>query len=371
MAKKLLIIANLDSAFLTHRVPLAMAAMAGGYEVHFAAQMTEGETTIRALGIHVHPLPLVRGFRGFFKEAKAFASILQVIRQVRPEVVHAITIKPVLYGGLFTRLLGIPLVAAVPGLGYTFMRKGFKGFLIRTPLIWAYRLAIGHARAKVIVQNRDDEQFVLRHFGVAQERLHYIRGAGVALEDYPFVPEGDGRCQVTLASRLLRDKGVDEFIQAAENLAPRHPGTRFVLAGPLDPGNPTSLTEADMERVRERNVVDWVGYCRTIPQLLSDSHIVVLPSYREGLPKILIEAAACGRSVVTTDVPGCREAIIPGESGMLVPARDAKALETAIEALLLDRPRRQRMGLAGRALSEQSFDIRQVVAQHLLLYKQW
>ena len=369
MAKKLLIIANLDKAFLSHRLPLALAAMAEGYEVHFAAQMTDdGAEEVRSHGIHAYPLPLVRGFQGFFKEAKAIVSILGVIRKVRPHVVHAVTIKPVLYGGLFTRMLRIPVVAAIPGLGYTFMRKGLKGALIQVPLVWAYKLAIGHPKASVIVQNRDDENFVIKTFGVAKERLHYIRGSGVALEDYPFRPEPEGRCQVTLASRMLLDKGVGEFIQAAEILAPRFPSTRFVLAGPLDPGNPTSLTEADMERVRSRGVVTWIGNCEDVPQLMSDSHIVVLPSYREGLPKILIEAAASGRSVVTTDVPGCREAIIPGESGVLVPARDPEALAAAIADLLLDAPHRQRMGKTGRALSEAHFDIREVVAQHLLAY---
>ena len=197
-----------------------------------------------------------------------------------------------------------------------------------------------------------------------------IRGSGVDLARYAHVPLPGGVPVVLLAALLLADKGVLEFVQAARLLKQRGCNARFVLVGTVDSANPTSFTDAEVSAWVHDGVVEWWGHRADMPQVLAAAHLVVLPSYREGLPKVLIEAAACGRAVVTTDVPGCRDAIDPGVTGVLVPMRDAVALADAMDALVNDPVRCHVMGDAGRALAETAFDIRQVVAAHLYIYQE-
>jgi glycosyltransferase involved in cell wall biosynthesis len=232
-----------------------------------------------------------------------------------------------------------------------------------------YRLSVNHDRVRVVVQNPDDARWAEGHFGVSRERITLVRGSGVDLQAFARTPEPKDPVTVTMASRLLKDKGVREFIQAAASLRGQHPSVRFQLAGDSAPGNPSSLTEADLDQIRREGHVDLLGYRSDIPNLFSESHVVVLPSYREGLPKVLLEAAASGRSVVTTDVPGCRDAIAPG-TGFLVPPRDAPALARAIQVLVEDGVLRRQMGEAGRVLAEREFDIQRVVEAHLKIYEE-
>jgi glycosyltransferase involved in cell wall biosynthesis len=204
--------------------------------------------------------------------------------------------------------------------------------------------------------------------GLRDSQTVLISGAGVSLQECSYTPEPAGVVVVIMAARLLADKGVFEYVGAAELLRQKGVGARFCLAGDLDPGNPSTCSEDNLKSWRNGGAVELLGYHADIPRLFSSCHIVVLPSYREGMPKVLLEAAACGRAVVTTDVPGCRDAIEPNVTGLLVAPRDMAGLADAIERLILDGATRRLMGEAGRRKAEREFDIAQVVARHLQLY---
>ena len=282
---------------------------------------------------------------------------------------HLVTIKPVLLGGLIARLAGVPsVVSAVSGLGFVYVARGARAVLRRSLVGVLYRVALGHPNQKVIFQNVDDLHSLARVTHLPDTKVAMIRGSGVDLTTYIHLPLPGGVPVVILAARLLADKGVLEFVQAARLLKQRSCTARFVLIGTVDAANPSSFTKAEVSKWVAENLVEWWGYRSDMPHVLAGASLVVLPSYREGLPKILVEAAACGRAVVTTDVPGCRDAIKPGVTGVLVPVRNSLLLADAIGILLNNPDRCRAMGDAGRKLAEDAFDIRQVVAAHMQIY---
>ncbi|MBK5204242.1 MAG: glycosyltransferase family 4 protein [Polaromonas sp.] len=371
MSRTLMFVVNVDWFFLSHRLPIALGAQRQGYQVHIATGLTDKLDELQRHGLVVHPLALDRSSAGLGNAWRTMVELWRVFRAVRPDVVHLVTIKPVLLGGLVARLAGVPaVVAAVSGLGFVFMARGAKAAVRRWLVGGLYRVALGHRNLKVIFQNADDLRSLAKVVHLPAAKVAMIRGSGVDLARYAHVPLPGGVPVVLLAARLLADKGVLEFVQAARLLKQRGCNARFVLVGTVDSANPTSFTDAEVSAWVHDGVVEWWGHRADMPQVLAAAHLVVLPSYREGLPKVLIEAAACGRAVVTTDVPGCRDAIDPGVTGVLVPVRDAVALADALDALVNDPVRCQVMGDAGRALAETAFDIRQVVAAHLHIYQE-
>jgi glycosyltransferase involved in cell wall biosynthesis len=368
--KKLLFVVNVDWFFASHRLPVALAAIESGYEVHLAAALTDAQHALRAAGIIVHPLPISRSGTNVFAELRAIGAIGALYRRVRPDVVHLVTSKSVLYGGLMARIARVPaVVASISGLGYVFIASSLKSRLIRAVASLFYRLALGRPNVRVIFQNPDDRDIFFRLCGLSAEKAVMIRGSGVELGAYRSSPEPNGVPVVAMAARLLWDKGTGEYVEAARLLRNAGIDARFLLIGDPDIHNPACVPPEVIEAWKAGQFVELLGFRSDIAELFSGSHVVVLPSYREGLPKVLIEAAACGRAVVTTDVPGCRDAIVPGKTGLLVPVRDAVALAEAIRRLLEDHRLRQSMGQAARELAEEAFDVRKVVDQHLTLYR--
>lgn len=366
---KLLFVVNIPEFFLSHRLPLALAARAAGHEVGIATGLGAAAARIAELGFTHHSLPLNRSGMNPFAEIRILWSLYFLLRRERPSVVHLVTIKPVLYGGLMARLAGVPgILAAISGLGTVFIGQSRKAVLVRRVVEGLYRHALGQASTRVIFQNTDDRDIFVRLGIIAPEKTILIRGSGVDLADYPLVPEPEGRPVITLAARLLKDKGVREFVDAIRLLRARGVDARFWLAGNTDLNNPSSLTDDEVDAWQREGLVEALGYRTDIAALFAQSNLVVLPSYREGLPKVLVEAAACGRAVVTTDVPGCRDAINPGHTGLLVPVCDAAALADAIQALLEDPERRRGMGEKARQFADENFRIEAVVEQHLAAY---
>lgn len=366
-----LFIVNSPEFFLSHRLPLAIAAKSAGYEVQIATGPGEACHKIVELGFRHHLLPMSRSGRNPLFELKALWGIHRVMRTIRPALVHLVTIKPVIYGGLMARLTRVPaMVAAISGLGTMFTGRTQVRSWMRCSVEWLYRLALGHVNAKVIFQNPDDRAALIGMGAVREEKTALIKGSGVLLAAYSVRPEPEGMPVVTFAARLLKDKGVQEFVDAARRIKARGIAARFLLAGSPDPGNLTSVPESELSLWIKEGIVEVLGYQSDIPSLFSNSNIIVLPSYREGLPKVLIEAAACGRAVVTTDVPGCRDAIVPGKTGVLVPVRDSGALADAIQFLIEDSVKRRQMGAEGRAFAEREFAIEQVIDAHLTIYKE-
>ena len=369
MKEKLIFVVNTDKFFMSHRLPIALAALQKGFEVHVATALTNRSTEMQALGLVVHPLDLSRRSANIFSNGLTFFQIWRIFRRVRPDIVHLVTIKPILFGGLVARFLSVRgVVAAISGLGFVFLSSGVKAMFRRWLVVVLYRVALGHRNLKVIFQNVDDREKVVRLTGISMSNTTLIKGSGVNLNDYSVSPMPLGVPVVMMAARLLVDKGVREFIDAARLLQNRGANGRFVLVGDPDPGNPATICHEELKHWVSKGVIEHWGHRDDMPCVLSKSTIVVLPSYMEGLPKVLLEAAACGRPVITTDVPGCRDAIVANETGILVPVHDSIVLAESIEMLMKNQSLCEAMGRAGRVMVENRFDLDSVIMRHLLVY---
>ncbi len=370
---RILFVVNEAGFFLSHRLPVARAAQAAGYDVHVATPEGKGVEKIKACGLTFHAVPLSRRGTLILDEIGSLVSLFRLYRLLRPHLVHHVTIKPVLYGGIMARLARVPAaVNAVTGLGYLFAARGFKVSLLRKVVMWLYGVALRHPNARAIFQNPDDRDMFVKSGILNTSRAVVIKGSGVDMNQ--FVPNqqiDNGVPMVVFASRMLWHKGVGEFVEAARRLRNKATSARFVLVGDTDSGNPTAVSTETLQNWHREGAVEWWGRQEDMPQVLSRSVVVCLPSaYGEGVPKILIEAAACGRAIVTTDAPGCREVVKHGENGLLVPVGDVVALASALEFLINDPVTCRRMGRRGREIAEAEFGIERVVGETLRLYRE-
>lgn len=372
--QRLLYVHNAASYFLSHRLAVARAARAAGWEVHLAAPAADAavRATLETAGMHFHPLALTRRGMSPLHETGVLVALQRLYREVQPDLIHLVTIKPVLYGGLMARLWArAPYVSTIPGRGYVFTTApGWRGHALRRGVMLAYRHALGSLACRAIFQNPDDRDFFIEQSLVAADRARLILGSGVDPEQYrPRPGIGTRRPRIVLASRMLRDKGVAEFVEAARQLAGAGVAADFVLLGRPDPGNPDSHSEQELAAWHAEGAVQWWGYRQDMPEILAETDIVCLPTaYGEGVPRILIEAAACECALIAADRPGCREIVQDGITGLLVPPRDAAALAQAVQSLLADPERCRRMGQAGRRHVIAGFSEAQVVAQTLAVY---
>lgn len=349
-APRLLFVVTEDWYFCSHRLYLACAAKAAGFDVAVATRVARHGDQIRDAGIRLQPLQMVRGGISPWQEVVAFFDLVRIFREERPDILHLVAVKPVIYGGLAARLAGIRrIVSALPGLGYVFSSARPKARLLRPFVRMAYRLLLRGRQKRLILQNPDDVKLFIGMGLASQDSIRLIRGSGVDTRLFAPVPEPGGMPLIVLPARMLWDKGVGEFVAAAHELRSRGIVARFVMVGDTDAENPASIPEGQLKDWMAQGLVEWWGRRDDMPLVLSQSALVCLPSYREGLPKALLEAASCGRAIVTSDVPGCREIVQNGENGLLVPAGDAMALAGALAFLLQDAAERHRMGECGRA----------------------
>lgn len=370
MKSRLLFVVNTDWFFVSHRLPIAEAAIKAGYEVHVACTLTGAHKKIEAVGAVVHELQILRGGRRLLATWHEFKAIADIYQSLRPDIVHLVTIKPVLLGGIAARWKKVPaVVAAISGLGFIFLSRGWKASVRRVLAGTMYHLALSHSRIKVIFQNPDDRDAVCSFVDLPKVAIEMIRGSGVDLNAFKYSPLPGGIPLVLMASRLLKDKGVGEFVAAARLIRSRGITARFCLVGNLDLANPSSWTQKDLDEVVASGDIEYWGHRDDMADVLGQASVVVLPSYREGLPKVLLEAAASGRPVVTCDAPGCRDAIEPESTGVLVPVRDSVCLADAIQSLVEDHSLREKMGSAARKLAEESFSVEVVAARHLVIYE--
>ena len=369
--KILLFVIHIPKFFISHRLPLAVAAKEAGYEVHVATADGPEIEAVKENGFVHHVIPFTRRGQNPLKELLTFLLLFKLFLIIKPTLVHLVTIKPVLYGGIAARIAGIQhVVSAVTGLGTVFNSVSMLSAIRLRLVKILYREAFKQKHLAVIFQNHDDKK-VLSDLRVFEPRqAHIIPGSGVAMAQYPILPEPEGIPVVAMAARLLKDKGVLEFFNASKILKNQGHLVIMRLIGSPDPGNPSSLTQKELGHLAAEAEVELLGYRDDIAEQYAASNIVCLPSYfGEGLPKSLVEAAACGRAVITTNHPGCKEAIIPNLTGLLVPPRDPVALADAIYELIKYPERRKRMGLAGRILAEDKFKIERIVKQHIDIYK--
>lgn len=366
-------VVNTEAFFLSHRLPIATAALSEGYRVTIMAMEEEGRGgEVRSHGLGFIPLPSTRGGRNPFNELKLLLFLLRQYSRLGPDVVHHVTVKPILYGSIAARIAAVPrVINAVAGLGSIFI--GAAGRLSPTYLIviGLFRLSFGYDRIHALFQNEDDKRALSRHIALPEDRMHIIQGSGVDLEAFAYAPEPDDLpVTFVLAARIIGDKGIREYAEAARTLRHRHgDAVRFLLAGKLDDQNVTGIPRAEVEAWVDAGDLEWLGHQSDMARLYREANIVVLPSYREGLPKSLIEALAIGRPVVTTDVTGCRDVVDHGVNGLLVPARDSDALARAMETLIGDKALREAMGRRGRAKAVDLFSLENVVRRTLDLYE--
>ncbi len=365
---KLIIFVSEDWYFWSHRLPLAIAGKAAGYEVVVITRFSSYEDAIRAHGFDLIPIRMTRRTTSLRRELSALREIVGIYRELRPDVVHHVAIKPVLYGSIAARFAGVSgVVNALTGLGWLFSDNRGMASAARALVSAALRVLL--RRGEVVVQNPDDLRVVV-NFGIDERAINVIKSAGVELDRFVPSDEPGGIPVVLLASRMLWSKGVQEFVDAARLLKRRGVRARFVLVGAPDDQNPSAVPEATLRDWNDSGVVEWWGRRNDMPQVFALANVVCLPSfYREGVPKVLIEAAACARPIVTTDTPGCREVVRERENGLLVPPRDVPALADAIDLLICSPDERRRMGACGRRIVEAEFSVESVVDSTLAVYR--
>jgi glycosyltransferase involved in cell wall biosynthesis len=368
----LLFVCNVGWFFNSHRLALAKAARAQGYKVHVACDIEtiQEAQTINEAGLEFHRIRLSRGGANPLRDIRTFVSVFSLLLRHRPTLVHNISIKPVLYGSIAARIAGVRgVVNAISGLGYVFTESERAG-LLRRIARWLYRIALNSSNVRVIFQNEDDRREFVHSGLVRENQTVLIAGSGVDLDSFAVAPEpATSTVRILFPARMLIDKGVREFAAAALLMKKTGLRAECVMAGGLDRSNPAALSEAEVRALEAEGAVQWLGHVSDMPRLLRDCHIVCLPSYREGMPKALVEACAAGRPIVTTRVPGCRDVVREDENGLLVPPRDVPSLCAALERLVQNRQLRSRMGARGREIAEREFGIDKVVERTLLLYR--
>ncbi len=366
---RLLFVVTEDWYFCSHRLPLAEAARRAGYEVAVACRVARHGGEIRERGIGLFPWPVSRRSRQPLRELAAVLRLVRICRSWRPDIVHHVAMKPVIYGSIAARATRVPgVVNALAGMGFLFIARGRRARLARALVARAFRLLFRAPNSRVLLQNPDDRDLLVRTGVVAAERVALIRGSGVDPARFRPGPEPGPPVVVLLASRMLWDKGVGEFVAAAGRLRRAGCTARFVLVGGTDCENPAAIPPERLAAWQRQGVVEWWGRRDDMPEVFAQAHVACLPSYREGLPKVLLEAAACGLPLVATDVPGCREIVRQGETGLLVPPRDPDGLASALLRLVDDRELRRSLGARARAVVEAEFTIDRIAAQTLRLY---
>lgn len=371
---RIALFANTDWYLFNFRLSLARRLRDMGHELVLLSPDGEFGPKLRDMGFDWRPLPMNRRSLNPFGEARLVWRLSRILKAERIDIVHGFTIKPAVYGALAGRLAGVRgRVNAVAGMGYVFISNSLKARVLRPVVKTLARFAFDSGRARLIVQNPDDYAEFVGAGVVRPDRVHVIPGSGVDLSRFtantrPRDP--DQPLRVLLAARMLWDKGLQEFIDAARSLRAEGRAIRFLLAGDPDPGNPASASAADLQGWVDEGLVEWLGHVGDMAGLLASVDVVVLPSYREGLPKTLIEAAGCALPLVTTDVPGCREVVTDGVDGLLCPVRESAPLAAAIARLQDDPEFARRLGEAARLKAMRLFDETIVIDRTLGVYRE-
>ena len=367
---KLFLVINEDRFFLSHRLPLAKAALKEGYDVTLVAKDTGRRKECEAAGLRFLDFPVNPTGMDLMQELKTLWWLVRLFRREKPDVVHLVGLKCMLWGGLAAWICRVKVVVnAVSGLGVMF--SGEKPGMTAKWMLRLIRLASRRKGVYFIFQNREDKELFARNRVMRKEQCRFAKGSGVDLSEYGYVPEPeDGKIVVIFTARMVKEKGVGDLVSAAEILRPEYVDrVEFRLCGGLST-NPGALRKEDLLRMCDGRYIKWLGYRKDVHEQLKMSHIVAFPSYyREGVPKSLIEAAAVGRPIVTCNSVGCRDVVEDGKSGFLVPTRNALAIARKLKVLIDDKELRQRMGLQGRAIAMRDFSIDKVVKVHLELYR--
>lgn len=372
---RVVLFANTEWYLYNFRRSLALALQQAGYEVILISPPGAYGEKLVALGLHWQPVPMDRRSLNPILELRLLWHLWRLFRRTRPDLVHGFTIKCAVYGALTARMAGIRArVSAVAGMGYVFTSSAIKARLLRVPVRLLLRISLGGRGSRLILQNTDDRALFESEGLFKPSRIRLIPGSGVDVTRFRVrgEPRGSGEpFVVLLAARLLRAKGVFEYVAAVRQLRLEGRDIRFLLAGCPDPGNPDSVPEDQVRAWHDAGFIEWLGHVDDMPSLLERIDVMALPTaYGEGLPKSLIEAAACALPLVATDVPGCREVVEHEVTGLLIPPRDADALARAIARLHDDPDLRERLGAAASKKTLESFDERIVIRKTIDVYNE-
>lgn len=362
--KRVLFVISEDWAFISHRLHLADAAIKAGYEVGLLTRVTSYKDMLEARGIRLFHWDLNRGSLNVFGELFTILQAAKLFRHWQPDLIHAVAQKPILYAGIAGKLAyQCPRVSAMGGIGFIFSSQSTKARLLRPVISHLLSWAINGNNTRFILQNDDDIE-LLTKLGVAQaESVRRIMGSGVEIDIFKPSPLVKGTPMVILPARLLWDKGVGEFVRVAKRIKTKGIDARFVLVGDPDPQNSASIPEHQIQEWVHSGAIERWGRRDDMPDIYPQSLVVCLPSYREGLPKVLLEGVSCARPVVAFDVPGCREIVRDGINGFLVPFGDEAKLEEALIELIQYPKLCARMGKAGRKIVETEFSQKIIAAE--------
>tara|TARA_B100000242_G_scaffold269559_1_gene220436 strand:- start:7 stop:1131 length:1125 start_codon:yes stop_codon:yes gene_type:complete len=365
---KLLYFVNTDWFFISHRLPIALAALKKGYEVHIVVNEATKINELKKYGILVHFLKLNRKNWNPIEFLNCLLKFIFLIKKINPDLIHCLTIKPIIIGTLSSIILIKPkVVISITGMGSIFSNNKKIDKIKQLFILGIYSFIFLKKNLKVIFQNNDDQLLIINKTTLKRDKSLIIRGSGVNFKNYPYKYLKDKKPKVLFASRLLYSKGIKEFIEASSFVKE----CEFLVAGNIDPGNPQSITKKDLNLFIKNYPIKYLGFKKNIVNTITSSSIIVLPSYyREGLPKILIEAAACGRAIITTDNVGCRDAVINDKTGILIPIKNTQKLVQAIKYLLKDKKYLTKMGERGRKFAKENFDISIIVDKHLKIYEE-
>jgi glycosyltransferase involved in cell wall biosynthesis len=378
--KKILFFISEDTYFCSHRLNLARAALKAGFQVAIATKMTTHTQKIQETGLTIFPLKnFTRAGLNPMCQCQLLLELLKIYKAYRPDIVHHVAIKPIILGSLIALWCRIPIIInALGGLGYLFsdsfkkngITKKVKKQLLRIVTCWLFRFIFSRSNTKLILQNQDDlETLVKTGCFSDSKKIRIIRGAGIDIHAFPVAPfPPEPPVIIACISRLLWDKGIGELVAAANILQEKNISAKIILYGMPDSENPTSITLEQLQIWHKMGTITWYGHCNNVAKAYANCHIAVLPSYREGLPKTLLEAASCGRPIVTTHVPGCRDVVQNGENGLLVPAKDSAALANALIVLCQNKDLRLQMGQASRQRVKDYFLDTLIHQQTLSLY---
>lgn len=368
--KKIVYVVNVDWFFISHRLPLALEASNRGYEVAIVTTNTGRFKELEELGFQLYDLKSGRSGTNPVKEFFLIVRLIKILRRINPTIIHNVTLKMSIYSSIATRFLNVTnvtIINAISGLGYNY--TGDRKTRSQSILNILMKLAFNKRNFTFILQNPDDLQhFKNLNFG-SENQFHLIKGAGVDLNEFSFSARKNGiKIIFILTARMLKDKGISEFITASKMVSTKYPDTRFILAGDIDLENPASFTEDELKKELTGTTIEWLGHRNEISKLLQESDVMVFPSYREGLPKSLIEAAAVGLPIITTDTAGCRECVDDGINGFLVPVGNFDILATKMIELIESPAMRQKMGNASRLKAEKEFSLDMVIEKTFELY---
>lgn len=369
MSKLLFFVAD-DWYFSSHRLDLAVQAKKNKFDVSLLARVNNHKEKIEQHGINVIPLNFMsRGYLKPFRDLRALNEARKKIIHESPDLLHLVAMKPILFGALIAKFYKIPFVCSFGGFGIVFSSKSLKMKILSFIMATVFKVLLSNERCHVIVQNSSDYEIVLQRLKLKENKVSLLGGVGVDINKFKIEEIPTEQVIVMLAARMLKSKGVNEFAFSARRLRKKYPHVRFVLVGGVDPENPDTMDERVLEGWNTDGIVEWWGHREEMQSVLSQASIVCLPTYYgEGKPKILLEALATGRPIVTTNIPGCADLVVDGKNGILVEPKNIDALSSALELLICSPKKWQEIGAFGRKIAEKYYDSERVTLETVSIY---